>query len=554
VRIAGGSPRRVARGSHPAISPDGRQLAFVTPAGHIAIAGVQGGHARTVPGLSGRAIDWQPLPRAHRAPCTVRAGATVLARSAEALVTQVAGAAPVGCLQATGRRTRLAVSAPAAATGSPVPVQTELAGRYAVLSTVVDAAQSTCTTAVTRFDLAAGRSAALYSRGCGMSPGGVDELGVDTSGFTAWHASEQVETGQPLLDVTCPAADFCLAVDGHGNAATTGEPTGPASAWAVAKVAPSFAGVGCHGSTLCVGLFGGAVSTTTTPAGQWSTPVSVVAATLNDVACPADNLCAAVDSVGDVVTTTNPTGGASAWHAIDVAGPDALEGISCPNVSLCVAVGQNGDVVTSTDPASGAGTWSRSTAETGRATLTGVSCPTSTLCVAADSAGKLLSTATPAAGGAWSVTATPAAPHPLGRPSCPSAVLCLAPDTSGDVITDQAPGSPAPAVGAEHIATALEAVSCVPGTTTCVASDGAGNVLGSDAPTTTAPWSAAGVDTPPCGACVAEQLFVSDDDGRQAIDTRLPGRGGQITGAALTGNATAVAWTDAGVAHTFTLR
>jgi hypothetical protein len=133
-------------------------------------------------------------------------------------------------------------------------------------------------------------------------------------------------------------------------------------------------------------------------------------------------------------------------------------------------------------------------------------------------------------------------------------VWCLAPDTSGDVITDQAPGSPAPAVGAEHIATALEAVSCVPGTTTCVASDGAGNVLGSDAPTTTAPWSAAGVDTPPCGACVAEQLFVSDDDGRQAIDTRLPGRGGQITGAALTGNATAVAWTDAGVAHTFTLR
>jgi hypothetical protein len=51
-----------------------------------------------------------------------------------------------------------------------------------------------------------------------------------------------------------------------------------------------------------------------------------------------------------MITTTNPTGGASAWKAVDEGQPNHMgAGVSCPTLRLCVAVG-NDDVLTSTNP------------------------------------------------------------------------------------------------------------------------------------------------------------------------------------------------------------
>ena len=62
--------------------------------------------------------------------------------------------------------------------------------------------------------------------------------------------------------------------------------------------------------------------------------------------CPSSGLCVAVDNRGNLVTSSNPTGGAAAWTVTDVDGSNGLDGVSCPSSGLCVAVDQSGDVVT----------------------------------------------------------------------------------------------------------------------------------------------------------------------------------------------------------------
>jgi hypothetical protein len=78
---------------------------------------------------------------------------------------------------------------------------------------------------------------------------------------------------------------------------------------------------------------------------------------LAGVSCPNASLCVAVDSAGNVLTSTTTTGGASAWTVTSVDDNASLTGISCPSSSLCVAVDNYGDVVTSTNPTGGASAW-----------------------------------------------------------------------------------------------------------------------------------------------------------------------------------------------------
>src|SRR4029077_19109748 len=75
------------------------------------------------------------------------------------------------------------------------------------------------------------------------------------------------------------------------------------------------------------------------------------------VSCPSSGLCVAVDNGGNVVTSSNPTGGAAAWTVTHVDGSNFLVGVSCPSSGLCVAVVQVGNVVTSSNPTGGAAAW-----------------------------------------------------------------------------------------------------------------------------------------------------------------------------------------------------
>jgi hypothetical protein len=562
VPSRGGRPRRLVRGRAPVVSPDGRHLAFIGAGGRVEVSGLRGRGARALPGVRGRSIDWQPLPHPAPAPCPVRPGATVVAQTGAAVLMTNPGdpSAPwAGCLAATGTRWALGQVA-AGATARLTGVQ--LAGRFAALATTTNGPSGKCTNDVTIADLSTGHQSSIYSQNCAQSAEGIDSLGLDSSGFAAWRATEQVATPQPFTGVACPSSALCVAVDGHGNAATTASPTGPATSWTLTpRIAPGLAGVTCAiGGGLCAGWSGGDVVTSTAPAtGAWSAPAVVdPSGQITGVACPSSALCVAVDTAGAVLTDTI-TAGASSWSApVPVDPGHVLTGVACPSSMLCVATGQSGDALHSSAPASGGASWSVSSAEAGVSTLGPVACPGASLCLATDPNGKVLTTDQPSAGLPWVPTQVTAAGLPTApAPACASTTLCLVPTGGGGLLVSTDPGAANPTWTPEQAdATAtLTGLSCIQGTTTCVAADGAGRLLSSTDPGTATPiWTSAAVDVPPCGACVQEQLYVQDDRGRQAIDTTQAGSGTVIAGIRLAGESLTVSWTHGGAAESFPLR
>ena len=98
----------------------------------------------------------------------------------------------------------------------------------------------------------------------------------------------------------------------------------------------------------------------------WSYPTVIDPAGVAGLTCPSASYCVGTDTVGNVLTSTDPTGGAGAWTItkVDHTPPkppyhnDYLGPVSCPAPagSLCVAVGENG-IFTSADPTGGEGAW-----------------------------------------------------------------------------------------------------------------------------------------------------------------------------------------------------
>ena len=208
-------------------------------------------------------------------------------------------------------------------------------------------------------------------------------------------------------------------------------------------------GVSCPSTGLCVAVDGvGDVLSTTDPtggAGSWVTAASV-AEGFDGVSCPSTELCVAVGG-GDVATSTDPTGGAGAWSVaslIAVASQipnkdERLEAVSCASASLCVATDDTGNVWTSTDPTHGAPAWTKTNIDGSEKILSGVSSPTESLCVAVDREGGDVLTSTDPTGGAGAWTMTEVDKHTLFDVSCSSETLCVATDSYGNVLTSTDP-------------------------------------------------------------------------------------------------------------------
>jgi hypothetical protein len=291
-----------------------------------------------------------------------------------------------------------------------------------------------------------------------------------------------------LSAVTCASIDFCLA-SGDGMLQNSTDPAGGAGAWTshnTVEYVPS--NLSCPSNGLCVGVHGSDVWNSTEPRGnilEWKIE-DVDEHTMYGISCPSVSLCVAIDAEGDVLTSSEPTGGKAAWHAAVVDPGHAIGRVSCASKSLCVAGDQRGDLLSTTEPAAGTGAWHLVAVDPGHI-ITGVSC-TGSLCVAVDEAGDVLSSTDPTGGAdAWSVAHVDE--HALSAVSCASESLCVATDVYGDVLTATDPTGPAVAWALAHINTMtsppLAAVSC-PSALLCVAG-GYGNVL-----TSTTPLSDAG--------------------------------------------------------------
>jgi hypothetical protein len=289
--------------------------------------------------------------------------------------------------------------------------------------------------------------------------------------------------------------------------------------------------ISCPVSALCVAVDSdGNVLTSTNPIGgrlDWSAPVTIDGTrSVNAVSCPSISLCVAVDSDGNVLTSTDPTGGASAWSApveidenAEYGEPDELTDVSCASPSLCVAVDYLGYVLTSTNPTGGASAWSTPTPVGSVDTHYSVSCPSAALCAVVGSSDLWTSIN---AGGSWSEPGTPIdSGGSLQVVGCSSPSLCLAGAYSGGSIF----ASTNPTGGASawtHFATSentMNGISCRGSFCAVVGVSGSGYSGDSDVFTSSNPtggasaWSTTPIDEDELLdiSCVSSSLCVASD-------------------------------------------
>jgi List-Bact-rpt repeat protein len=425
----------------------------------------------------------------------------------------------------------------------------------------------------------------------GVGPGGDVLTSIKpTGGFGSWTLTQvDTSTSNSLVGISCPSTTLCVAADSGGNVVTSTNPAGGAGAWTASQIpGMAFDAISCASSTLCVAVDdAGNVATSTNPAGgaaTWQVAAVDPGATLTSVSCATvpSVLCAATDTAGNLVTSTDPTGGANAWTLTPM-GPDAFASVSCPSATLCVGAGLESaaagsvaaaEVLASTNPTGGASAWTAAEVDPGQ-DVQAVSCISTTLCYAFDTAGNLLTSGDPQDGpsawtlvggvdaaalggmraiscaldavcvaidgdgdvvattdptgdaGAWTVTRVDGSGTTIESVSCQSEPLCVAGDDAGDALWSTGAGGGATAWQLANIdgSNAISGLSC-PSSTQCVAVDDAGNAVTSVNPTGGAgAWAVSaidGTDSLTGVSCPSTSLCVAVDNAGNILSSTDP--------------------------------
>lgn len=124
----------------------------------------------------------------------------------------------------------------------------------------------------------------------------------------------------------------------------------------------------------------------------WWEPPEAVAPSgteIEAIACPSARLCVAAAG-GNILTSTDPTGGPSSWRVDHVDG-GTFDGcslcgvpsrsVACPSRYLCLAVDRAGALVMSADPAAGGSSWRAVDLDLGAQVPLAVDCASRSLCV-----------------------------------------------------------------------------------------------------------------------------------------------------------------------------
>lgn len=221
-----------------------------------------------------------------------------------------------------------------------------------------------------------------------------------------------------LMGISCPTTTFCAVVDNQGDVIYSKDPTGGAKFWskpvkadttqAVGGGNAGFAGISCASSSLCVAVdnASGVVTSTdpTGPASAWKLAALPNGPVLTSVTCASLTRC--VLGGNNRFYAFNPTGGVAAWHSAG-ATDGVLASITCPTVKMCVGVGY-GDSTTglasaTATPTGPATDWINTTIQTTVPSgddqlLDSVSCPGAGFCVAVDGADNAFDTTAPLTG------------------------------------------------------------------------------------------------------------------------------------------------------------
>jgi hypothetical protein len=196
---------------------------------------------------------------------------------------------------------------------------------------------------------------------------------------SAWKSVEIDDPGgrnTHLVAVSCPSADFCVAVaerrvgggsggdvsSNFGKVLVSNDPTGNADAWRAYELTEpfDFVGISCPRADLCVAVGAdGRIAVTNEPRGSGSDWRILGAPagprSLQAITCVSTLFCLAGNRGGELLSTTSPSG--NAWKAVGGGGTVQITAASCPSASECLAVDNNGSAITSTDPTGGSSAW-----------------------------------------------------------------------------------------------------------------------------------------------------------------------------------------------------
>jgi hypothetical protein len=355
---------------------------------------------------------------------------------------------------------------------------------------------------------------------------------VDDGGEVLWSTtafgggswqSVRVDGSGALVDISCPTTAFCVAVDAAGHAFVSTDPTGPAASWSVVAL-PGADRISCPTTSFCAAMGAGWIYTSTSPdggAGSWSSGFQLYQPRygVSALSCASASLCVAVDDDGNVVSSSDPTGGPSAWTIAPIApGPTYLLDVSCPTDTFCAIASRKG-VLVSDDPAGGASTWASSTVDAPDSStyynqLTGISCPSSSACVATDQLGNVITSQdADSRPSTWS-RAQVDGYNAISSIACEPDLMCAAGDTEGNALATANPALGPSSWRAAHLATGpnltgdITALSCTI-TNVCVASAATGSYVSVDPPAGQLAWTSANqAPTPPAIYCLTATFCI----------------------------------------------
>ena len=482
-----GEFRRLARGNSPSFSPDSTRLAFARD-GHVWIVAVHGGTERRL--VSGSGPAWSPDGRqiAYIGP-----GAAV-----EIMAVRGGRPHPVGAVHGSALDWQPLPASDRKPCTPPRGAKVLASSPEAVVFSQRGKVFFGCLKALGRTRLLLDASPYFYAlitvrlagRFAALETEGESQYAV-TEGATLYDLGSGEATDLAGLSYDWNGGPIdgldLLALDSSGFAAWR-ETSRPQS--------PGLRAMSCPSASLCVGgdEAGNIVSSTNPTGGAqaWGLDRVVSGEPIPGVSCPSTSLCVA-SGWNQLLTATDPAGGASAWTSTPTVLSTGLYAISCPSVSLCVAGGSEATahgaatILTSTDPTGGASSWSTTPIAPGPEIVNAVSCPSVSLCVATTDTGDVLTSTNPTGGAnAWTNTTVDRGRF-LGAVSCPSVSLCLAID-GNSVLSATNPTGGANAwakatidPGTSNTHVGLNAISC-PSVSLCVVGDSAGNILTSTDP------------------------------------------------------------------------
>jgi hypothetical protein len=235
-------------------------------------------------------------------------------------------------------------------------------------------------------------------------------------------------------------------------------------------------------------------------ASGWTAPVPIdrAPATITGLSCPRITVCYAVDSAGNVLSSTSRSAARrGAWRVVASDPGGGLVAISCPTARFCLAVDEAGNAITLSH-----GSWSDPVYVNARfGTFTAVSCPVAAFCMAVDSGGNAFAYA--AASNAWRPFTVATSGAGLTGVSCTGPGRCIAVDDGGGAYTYN--GRSWSAVFPVDVGHAFTAVSCA-SRAFCAATDdgGKGAILIGGTWTVSAMGTTAGtLACPADGFCLA---------------------------------------------------